>query len=72
MNAQMCPIATAPLPNFRKGVHCTKVLHPLTRAVRAVQRTVRFSTLRSSSAHNLPRFKRGPLHRTMNCLWPGV
>ena len=33
------------LPTFRKGVVCTKALHPLTRAVRAVQCAVRFSTL---------------------------
>ena len=33
------------LPTFRKGVHCTKVLHPLTGAV---QCAVRFSTLWAS------------------------
>ena len=38
-------IFSASLPTFRKGVHCTKVLHPLTHAVRAVQCAVRFSTL---------------------------
>ena len=39
-----CIFSTS-LPTFRKGVHCTKALHPLTRAVRAVQCLVRFSTL---------------------------
>ena len=38
-------IFSASLPTFRQGVHCTKALHPLTRAVRAVQCAVRFSTL---------------------------
>ena len=33
---------SASLPTFRKGVHCTKALHPLTRAVHC---SVRFSTL---------------------------
>ena len=35
-------IFSVSLPTFRKGVHCTKVLHPLTHAV---QCAVRFSTL---------------------------
>ena len=35
-------IFSASLPTFRKGVHCTKALHPLTRAV---QCAVCFSTL---------------------------
>ena len=35
-------IFSAFLPTFRKGVHCKKVLHSLTRAVHCV---VRFSTL---------------------------
>ena len=35
-------IFSASLPTFRKGVHCTKALHPLTHAV---QCAVRFSTL---------------------------
>ena len=35
-------IFSASLPTFRKGVHCTEALHPLTRAV---QCAVRFSTL---------------------------
>ena len=39
------PEATASLPSFRKGIRCTKALHPLTRALRAVRCTVRFSTL---------------------------
>ena len=39
-------IFSACLPTFRKGVHCTKALHPLTRAVRAVQCAVHFSTLK--------------------------
>ena len=38
-------IFSASLPTFRKGVHCTKTLHPLKHAARAVQCTVRFSTL---------------------------
>ena len=42
-------IFSASLPTFQKGVHCTKalhpLLHPLTRAVCAVQSAVRFSTL---------------------------
>ena len=38
-------ILSASLPTFRKGVHCTKAVHPLTHAVRAVQCAVRFSTL---------------------------
>ena len=38
-------IFSASLPTFRKGVHCTKALHPLTRTVCAVQCAVRFSTL---------------------------
>ena len=38
-------IFSASLPTFQKGVHCTKALHPLMRAVRAVQCAVRFSTL---------------------------
>ena len=33
---------SAPLPTFRKAVHCTKALHPLPRAV---QCAVRISTL---------------------------
>ena len=39
------PQATASLPTYPKGVHCTKALHPLTSVVRAVQCAVRFSTL---------------------------
>ena len=35
-------VFSASLPTFQKGVHCTKALHPLTRAV---QCAVRFSTL---------------------------
>ena len=35
-------IFSASLPTLRKGAHCTKVLHTLTRAV---QRTVHFSAL---------------------------
>ena len=45
MHAQKFPISmyfSASLPIFRKGVLCTKTLHPLTRAV---QCAVRFSTL---------------------------
>ena len=38
-------IFSASLPTFRKGVHCTEALHPLTRAVRVMQCAVRFSTL---------------------------
>ena len=38
-------IFSASLPTFQKRVHCTKALHPLTRAVSAVQCVVRFSTL---------------------------
>ena len=41
-------IFCASLPTFREGVHCTKVLHPLThavRTVRAVQCAVCFGTL---------------------------
>ena len=37
------PQATASLPTFRKGVHCTKALRPLTRAVRAMRCAVRFA-----------------------------
>ena len=39
-------IFSAPLPTFRKGVHCTKAWHPLTRAV---QCAVHFSTLKGVS-----------------------
>ena len=38
-------IFSASLPTFRKGVHCTKVLHPLTHAVRAVRCVVRFKAI---------------------------
>ena len=50
-------IFSASLRAFQKGVHCTKALHPLTRAVRAVQCAVRFSTL-----HRLPHTSTGMLH----------
>ena len=42
-------IFSASLPTFRKGVHCTKVLHPLTCAVRVV----RFSTLKGQTQASL-------------------
>jgi hypothetical protein len=38
-------IFSASLPAFQKGVYCTEALHPLMRAVCAVQCVVRFSTL---------------------------
>ena len=40
------PKATASLPTFRKGVHCTEALRPLTRAVR-------FSTLKGNAVLSL-------------------
>ena len=50
-------IFSASLSTFRKGVHCTKALHPLTRAVRVVQCTVCFSTLYASSSWSQPKKK---------------
>ena len=38
-------IFSASLPAFQRGVHCTKALHPLTRAVCVVQCAVCLSTL---------------------------
>ena len=45
------PLATASLPTFRKGVHCTKALRPVTPAVRCA---VRFSTLLGTNLRIYP------------------